>query len=82
MFRRYALCEAAHALVMLCDAYIYLQVKAVEHVQLSHYVDVIVVSTASHMYNGTPLNRHLASLTGGGKSTFSAVPNLSHATMT
>ncbi|RPD65627.1 hypothetical protein L226DRAFT_543193 [Lentinus tigrinus ALCF2SS1-7] len=42
------------------------KVRAVEHYKLSHYVDVIVVSTKSHVFNGESLNRHLASLTGGG----------------
>ena len=37
------------------------------HERLSHYNDVIVVSTASHIYKGESLERHLASLTGGGK---------------
>lgn len=37
------------------------------HERLSHYNDVIVVSTASHIYEGESLERHLASLTGGGK---------------
>lgn len=43
------------------------QVRAVEHPKLNHYVDVIVVSTKSHVFNGKSLDRHLASLTGGGK---------------
>ncbi|KAI0711161.1 RNA dependent RNA polymerase-domain-containing protein [Cerioporus squamosus] len=42
------------------------KVRAVEHYKLSHYVDVIVVSTKSHVFNGESLDRHLASLTGGG----------------
>ncbi|KAI8969425.1 RNA dependent RNA polymerase-domain-containing protein [Trametes punicea] len=42
------------------------KVKAVFHEKLRHYCDVIVVSTKSHVYQGRPLNRHLASLTGGG----------------
>ena len=42
-------------------------VRAVMHERLSHYNDVIVVSTASHIYEGESLERHLASLTGGGK---------------
>ncbi|KAI0646405.1 RNA dependent RNA polymerase-domain-containing protein [Trametes meyenii] len=42
------------------------KVKAVFHDKLRHYCDVIVVSTRSHMYRGSSLNRHLASLTGGG----------------
>ncbi|KAI0746913.1 RNA dependent RNA polymerase-domain-containing protein [Daedaleopsis nitida] len=42
------------------------KVRAVEHLKLSHYVDVIVVSTASHEHEGKSLDRHLASLTGGG----------------
>ncbi|KAI9063519.1 hypothetical protein FKP32DRAFT_1571651 [Trametes sanguinea] len=41
------------------------KVKAVFHEKLRHYYDVIVVSTKSHMYQGRPLDRHLASLTGG-----------------
>ncbi|KAI0674419.1 RNA dependent RNA polymerase-domain-containing protein [Trametes maxima] len=41
-------------------------VKAVFHNRLRHYCDVIVVSTRSHVYKGSSLNRHLASLTGGG----------------
>ncbi|OSD08147.1 hypothetical protein PYCCODRAFT_1430316 [Trametes coccinea BRFM310] len=42
------------------------KVKAVFHEKLRHYYDVIVVSTKSHTYKGKPLDRHLASLTGGG----------------
>ncbi|KAI0737583.1 RNA dependent RNA polymerase-domain-containing protein, partial [Daedaleopsis nitida] len=42
------------------------KVEAVEHPRLSHYVDVIVVSTKSAFYNGESLDCHLASLTGGG----------------
>ncbi|KAJ8488013.1 hypothetical protein ONZ51_g3830 [Trametes cubensis] len=42
------------------------KVKAVFHARLRHYCDVIVVSTQSHMYKGRSLDRHLASLTGGG----------------
>ncbi|CDO75004.1 hypothetical protein BN946_scf184965.g6 [Trametes cinnabarina] len=41
-------------------------VKAVFHEKLRHYYDVIVVSTKSHLYQGKSLDRHLASLTGGG----------------
>lgn len=41
--------------------------KAVFHERLRHYCNVIVVSTKSHTYQGVPLDRHLASLTGGGK---------------
>ncbi|KAI0646416.1 RNA dependent RNA polymerase-domain-containing protein [Trametes meyenii] len=42
------------------------KVKAVLHDQLRNYCDVIVVSTRSHMYKNVSLDRHLASLTGGG----------------
>ncbi|TBU26167.1 RNA dependent RNA polymerase-domain-containing protein [Dichomitus squalens] len=42
------------------------KVKAVFHERLRHYCDVIVVSTESQTFRGEPLNRHLASLTGGG----------------
>ncbi|KAI0360558.1 hypothetical protein OH77DRAFT_1493021 [Trametes cingulata] len=42
------------------------KVKAVFNDKLRHYCDVIVISTKSHMWQGEPLNRHLASLTGGG----------------
>ncbi|KAI0635289.1 RNA dependent RNA polymerase-domain-containing protein [Trametes polyzona] len=42
------------------------KVKAVFHEKLRHYCDVIVVSTKSHLFQGESLNRHLASLTGGG----------------
>ncbi|PIL27621.1 RNA-dependent RNA polymerase [Ganoderma sinense ZZ0214-1] len=42
------------------------KVTAVFHERLRHYCDVIVVSTKSHMFKGESLDRHLASLTGGG----------------
>ncbi|KAI0372068.1 hypothetical protein BV20DRAFT_1065820 [Pilatotrama ljubarskyi] len=42
------------------------KVKAVFNDRLRHYCDVIVISTKSHMWQGQSLNRHLASLTGGG----------------
>ncbi|KAI0089888.1 RNA dependent RNA polymerase-domain-containing protein [Irpex rosettiformis] len=34
--------------------------------ELRYFVDVIVVSTRGHVVNGEKLNRHLASMTGGG----------------
>ncbi|THH27948.1 hypothetical protein EUX98_g6245 [Antrodiella citrinella] len=40
--------------------------RAVFKAELLHYVDVIVVSTKGHMVNGTVLDRHLLSMTGGG----------------
>ncbi|KAH9852493.1 RNA dependent RNA polymerase-domain-containing protein [Lenzites betulinus] len=42
------------------------KVKAVFHEKLRHYHNVIVVSTKNHLYRGKQLDRHLASLTGGG----------------
>ncbi|KAI0827045.1 RNA dependent RNA polymerase-domain-containing protein [Trametes gibbosa] len=42
------------------------KVKAVSHEKLRHHYNVIVVSTKNHMYHGKQLDRHLASLTGGG----------------
>ncbi|KAI0777795.1 RNA dependent RNA polymerase-domain-containing protein [Trametes elegans] len=42
------------------------KVKAVFSDKLRNYCDVIVISTRSHMYKGQSLNRHTASLTGGG----------------
>ncbi|KAI0944787.1 hypothetical protein AcW1_001640 [Taiwanofungus camphoratus] len=42
------------------------KVRAVFHERLRNYVDVIVISTMSHLYKDQPLHRHLASMTGGG----------------
>ncbi|KAH9838676.1 RNA dependent RNA polymerase-domain-containing protein [Rhodofomes roseus] len=42
------------------------KVTAVYRAELSNYVDVVVVSTKNHLYDGQPLNQHLASMTGGG----------------
>lgn len=56
-------------MLMLC------QVRAVHHERLAHYYDVIVVSTASHVYEEQSLYRHLASLTGGGMSTTIHIDN-------
>ncbi|KAH9916727.1 RNA dependent RNA polymerase-domain-containing protein [Epithele typhae] len=42
------------------------RVRAVLHDKLSHYLDVIVVSVKSAVYEGESLKRHLASLCGGG----------------
>ena len=46
----------------------YLQVTAVYKAELSSYVDVVVVSVDNHCFNGEPLQRHLASMTGGGEA--------------
>ncbi|KZT73517.1 hypothetical protein DAEQUDRAFT_721575 [Daedalea quercina L-15889] len=42
------------------------KVTAVYKSELGNYVDVVVVSTQNHCFNGEPLGRHLASMTGGG----------------
>ncbi|KZT10358.1 uncharacterized protein LAESUDRAFT_693936 [Laetiporus sulphureus 93-53] len=41
------------------------KVKAVYHEKLRNYMDVIVISTKNHTFEGKLLNRHLASMTGG-----------------
>lgn len=44
------------------------QVTAVYKAELSSYVDVVVVSVDNHCFKGEPLQRHLASMTGGGEA--------------